>query len=67
MLAGRGTGRGIPLLTMSRSIALQGTSLLGSDSTGFCVLGSIAGLIEMLFSSNFPGNPGPGPEPFFTA
>lgn len=60
-------GREIPLLATSGwcSRALLGTSLLGSDSTGFWVLVIMVGAIEMLFSSNFTGNTDPGP--FFMA
>ena len=63
----RGMGRGNPLFANSgcRSIGLQVISLLGSDSTGFWVLVSMVGVIETLFSSNFPGKVVPRPEPFF--
>lgn len=49
------------------SIALQVASLLRSDSTGFCAFTSMVEVILMLFSSNFPENAEPGPEPLFMA
>ena len=56
---GAGVGRGIALFPSSGwcSNTLQAT---WSDSTRFGVLGSMAGVRAMLFSSSLPGNVSPG-------